>query len=282
MTHGSPPTSIQAPVVGVFSDAPAASGTVIDLANEVNVNEGMVTTAWAIVANAGTGQVLLKNGSEVGDVWSVGPVALESGTGSTTTVHGSVRSGSTVTVPAGASVAPGPTLQSQTILLGLTQITATFPSPPPPDINHNTNTTLSLSPGSYGNVTLNMGTLSLSPGTYTFESLTLNAGTSFLGNNASALLRVNIKGMFIFRAAMTNATNPLNTRFAVFGTGDTLLEPGTTGSMFRGTVVAMNGTIRMQGPRTYRGAYFGRVMVIGLGIIIQHQAFSAWEAPTIP
>jgi len=282
MTHGSPPTTIQAPVVGLFADAAATPGTVVDIANEVNVNEGTVTTAWAIVANAGAGQVLLKNGSDVGNVWSIGPVSLETGTGSNTTVHGSVRSGSTVTVPPGATVTPGPTLASQTITLGLTQIAATFPSPPPADITQNTNTTLSLPPGAYGNVTINQGTLSLSPGTYTFESLILETGTTFLGNNASALLRVNIKGTFTCRAAMTTATNPVNLRFAVFGTGDTNLEAGSTTSIFRGSVVAMNGVLHIQGTRTFRGAFFGRTVVVGLGATIQHQAFSAWEAPTIP
>jgi hypothetical protein len=282
MKHGTPLVTIQAPVVGVFADAPASAGNVVDIANEVTVNEGTVATTWAIVANAGAGPVLLKNGSDVGDVWSIGPVGLESGTGTTTTVNGSVRCAGLVTVPAGATVNPGPTLQSQTITLGLTQIVATFPSPPPPDINHNTNTTLTLAPGAYGNVTLNMGTLSLSPGTYTFESLTLNAGTTFLGNNSSGVLFINIKGSLAFRAAMTNVTNPLNTRFAAFGTGDTVLEPGSTSTMFRGSVVCMNGALRIQGPRIYRGGYFGRIVVLGLGVAIQHQAFSAWETPTIP
>jgi hypothetical protein len=282
MTHGSPPTTIQAPAVAVFADGPTGIGNVVDIANEVNVNELTDPATWGILANAGAGLTFLKNGSETGDVWSVGPVSLEPGSGSTTTVHGSVRCGGLVTVPAGATVNPGPTLQNQTILLGLTQISATFPSPPPADINHNTNTTLTLAPGAYGNVNLNMGTLSLSPGVYTFESLTMNTGTTFLGNNASALLRVHIKGQLVFRAAMTNATNPFNTRFAVFGTADTLLEPGSTSSMFRGTVVAMNSTMRIQGPRTYRGAVFARVMVLGLGVVIQHHAYSAWEAPTIP
>ena len=282
MHHGAPVVTIQAADVGVFADAPPTAGNVVDVANEVTVNEGLVATTRAIVANAGTGPVFLKNGSDTGDVWSIGPVGLESGSGSTTTVHGSVRCGGLVTVPSGATVTPGPTLQNQTITLGLTQIVATFPSPPPADIIQNTNTTLSLPPGAYGNVTLNAGTLSLSPGTYTFESLTLNTGTTFLGNNTSGLLLVNIKGAFIFRAAMTTVTNPVNTRFAVFGTADTALEPGSTTSIFRGTVVAPNSAVRIQGPRTYRGGYLGRIVVLGVGVAIQHQAFTAWEAPTIP
>jgi hypothetical protein len=281
-SHGTPtPTVLGAIDVAIFANAGATTGTVVDVADEVTVAEGTAVppTVWGVIANAGAGDVLLKNGSDVGSVWSVGPVILAAGTGSTTTVHGSVRSGQSVTVPGGAIVSPGPTLTNQTINLGLINISVTFPSPPT-DIVHNTNTTLTLPQGAYGNVSINMGTLSLSPGTYTFESLTLETGTTFLGNNAGGPLLINIRGAFICRAAMTNATNPLNTRFAVFGTAGATLQAGSTLSMFRGTVVAMNGPLLIQQTRTYRGAFFGRTVTLGTGVTIQHQGFTGWEAPS--
>jgi hypothetical protein len=277
---------ILAPDVAVFADANTQAGNVVDIANAVNVFEGVSTTAFGVVANAGSGgTVILKSTSDTGNVWSMGPVTLESGVvGDLTTVHGSARGHVAVTVPVNATVTPGPNLQNQNITLGRTDVTATFPQPPPADIFFDDPTgTLTLPQGAYGNVTINQGTLSLStvPGTYTFESLTLESGTTFLCSNNTAVVRVSIRGTFIFRAAMNTATNPANLRFAVFGAGGATLMTGTTTSMFRGTVVAMNGALLVQDTRTYRGAFFGRTVTLGSGVTIQHIQFSAWEAPSV-
>jgi hypothetical protein len=297
MSHiTSPIVRIFAQDVAVFSDAGSQTGLVLDIANELTV-AGNTTTpvnAWGVVANAGAGDLLLKNGCDVGNTWGIGPVILEAGTMSNTTVHGVVRCATGVTVPnPGATITGnnGVPFQNQNITLGRTDIIVTFP-PPPANIVHNQPTTLTLPPGAYGNVSILQGTLSLSTpanptpppnnlGVYTFESLLLESGTTFLGNNATGILRINVKGKLTIRAAMTNATNPLNLRFAVFGTEDTILESGTTSSFFRGTVVAMNSKLLIQGPRTFRGAFLGRTVTIGGGATIQFQAFSLWEPATI-
>jgi len=204
--------------------------------------------------------------------------------GDLTTIHGAARCRVAVTVPANATVTPGPNIQNTTITLGRTDVTATFPQPPPADIFFDDPAgTLSLAAGAYGNVTINQGTLSLTsvPGNYTFESLTLESGTTFLCGNTGGVVRVSIRGAFIFRAAMNTGTNPANLRFAVFGALGATLMAGTTTNVFRGTVVAMNGPLLIQNTRTYRGGFFGQTVTLGNGVTIQHTAFSAWEAPTI-
>jgi hypothetical protein len=274
--------------LAVSMDAPAfalyganAIGPSVSIGSDVNVLEGPNTNVFAQVANVGNGQVVLNPAADTGNVWSIGDVDLFSGTTTQpTTVHGDLRTSGVANIPPVGAVVTGSVFQLATIGLGTTTITATFPTPAPADIVHNTPSTLSLVPGAYGNVVVDLGTLALSPGTYTFESLTMNAGSQLIANNAASVVRVNVRTQMVFRASTTAATNPANLRFAVFGAGGASLGAGSTTTIFRGTVVALNGPLIIEGTRTYRGAFFGLTVTVLTGATIQHQAFSAWETPS--
>jgi hypothetical protein len=227
MTHVGTGVALAPAQVAVYGASATPPSIVIG--DNVSIFESLSTTAWAPLANAGNGHIVVNGGVETGDVWSIGNVNFPSG--SAPVVHGDVRTSGT------ANESPeqvtGLVLEGATIDLGTTTITATFPSPAPADIIHSTDSTLALSPGAYGNVVANAGTLALSPGTYTFESLTMNAGSTLTANNAAGFVRVNVRNQMVFRAAMPTAVNAGNLRFAVFGVGGATLGPGVTTTVFR-------------------------------------------------
>jgi hypothetical protein len=114
-----------------------------------------------------------------------------------------------------------------------------------------------------------------------FESLTMNAGSALVANNATGVVRVNVRTQMIFRASAAAAINTANLRFAVFGPGGATLGPDLSPTnVFRGTVVAVNGPVLIEGTRTYRGAFFGQTVIVSTGATIQHLPFSAWEPPS--
>jgi hypothetical protein len=278
MTHLA--TTVTPSQVAIYGAA--TTGTSIGLAPGVNVYEGITTTIWAPVANAGNGQIVLNatpiEFAHTGDIWSIGNVDLPAPP-PTVVVHGDLRTSGTADDVAGQ--VSGAVFENASIVLGTTTITATFPTPPPADITHDSNTPLTLAPGAYGNVVLNLGSLQLSPGTYTFESLTMNTGSTLAANNATGAVRVNVRNTMVFRAAMMATVNTANLRFAVFGPGGATLGTGPiVSNVFRGTVVALNGPLIIEGGlRTYRGAFFGLTVQVFTDSTIQHIPFSAWEPP---
>ena len=272
-----------------------------------NIGEGTSTTAWAVVANSGTGQVVLQLGTDTGALWSRGDVMFPSGS-SVPIVHGQLRTeGSANESPGQVTVTP--TIEGTVIDKQLTTISATFPvlSGSNFTINSGTQTispgaitgifvnggTLTINPGSYGDLVVNGGTVTLLPGTYTFTNVTFNGGASagtLQSNGVNAAIRVNVRFTLIFRGACTANTGGTNgyltsnLRFAVFGSQATIgarVNPDT--NVFRATVVAMNGTLIVEdSQRTYRGAFFGQSVTVHSNAVIQHFGFAAanWETPT--
>jgi hypothetical protein len=281
MSHqpAGPAASVFPQDVALYGAQQTDTSVLID--NDVDVFEGISTTVWAPVTNAGSGRVLLSPGVDTGDVWSVGFVDFPPPTGTAPiVVHGDLRTSGGADEAAGQVT--GIVIDPAVLGMGTTTITASFPTPAPAPIVHNDSSTLTLTPGGYGDVVFNAGTLSLTAGTYSFESLTMNNGSTLAVNNATGVVRVNVRTLMIFRAAMPATITTQNLRFAVFGAGGATLGGGAgTATVFRGTVVATNGPLAIEGGlRTYRGGFFGRSVVVFNGATIQHFAFSDWETPT--
>lgn len=297
MTHTPPPpdptptAQIFAPDVALFADFDSGAALLVEA--NVNVFEDVGSTVFGVVANAGSGSVELAAGADCGDTWSIGDVVIDTGA----IVHGSVRtSGNLTAPPPPPDPVTGAEFTQDPIQLGLTTIEATFPPLPTTDLVHETGSvtitpgsfrhitvnggTATIQPGSYGNLVVNGGTLILNVGSYTFELATFNTGTTFSPDNSTGIIRVSVMNTLIFRAATSNYPSP-NLRFAVFGPGGATLGGAAAAPVFRGTVVAMNGPLILEGgaPRTYRGAFFGRTVIVQAGATVQHTAFAGWEAP---
>ena len=269
MTHPSTGVTIVASQVAIFGNA-ASPATPIDIRDGVPVLEGATGNAGGIVANAGSGGVNFAANADSGDVWSIGNVTLNSGA----VINGNLRTHGTVTPNPPLTQVTGTSSLGTTINLGLTVIRATFPPRPLQDFNQSTD--LTLASGSYGDVTLNGGTLTLSPGTYTFESLTLNSGTTFAPNTTNPVF-INVRNALIFRGHI-GTYNANNVRFAAFSSLGATLEQDA-GSPLLGTVVAINGPLILQGSRSCQGALFGQTSSVQPGATLRHIAFSAWESP---
>jgi len=277
MTLGT--TTIRAVDVAVFGNLNNPSQNAIDLRDTTQVLVGTSTTAFGIVANAGSGVVNLAANAGTGDLWSIGNVNFAA---TSAKVNGTLRCHGTSNAVAGQIT--GTRLENQNIILGNTVITATFPVPPP--VDQTTNGTITSGPAAFGNVTLNSGgTLHLTtPGIYTFESLFLNAGTTLqIDTTASGgaffiYIRGGTNG-FSFSAA-TTGFDPTKVRFVCFDARGATIQAGNTTTPFLGTVVAMAGPLNMQGSaRQWRGAFFGQTVTPQPNALaIHHFPFVQWEA----
>jgi hypothetical protein len=286
MTHSG--TTIQASQVALHGDLNANPSVFV--AANVNVFEGVSTTAWGIVSNTGTGTIQLDLGCDVGNVWSTGNVDLPGGS-ATLVVHGSLRTTGTADEVAGQ--VSGTVFESAVITLGTTTILATFPvvSGSTYSISTGTDTinpgaindifvdggTLTINQGSYGALTVNGGTVILNQGTYTFTNVTWNPNGTLQANNGGGAVHIHVRETMLFRGACTSFTTA-NLRWVVFGAGGATLGPTTSATnVFRGTVVAMNGPMIIEdGTRTYRGGFFGLSVNVHANATIQHMAFGFW------
>jgi hypothetical protein len=300
--------TITATQVGLFSNA--SSGTAM-LIEGNNIGEGTSPSVWAVVANAGAGQVQLNTGTDTGALWSVGQVTVPLGA---LIVHGALRTenGTNATTPtevSGAVIEPPPAVSLDR---QLTTITATFPVLSGSNITHSSGTAtinpgaitgitvtggiLIINPGSYGDLIVNGGTVRLVPGgTYTFTNITFNSGSGagFLqsSNGANSVIKVNVRFNLIFRGGCTTSTTApngyetFNLRFAAFGSATIGARVNPDSNPFRGTVVCMNGSCVIEDSnRTYQGAFFGQTVTVHANASIQHVGFVApptgWETPT--
>jgi hypothetical protein len=295
--------------VALFANANAFDAIII--ANDVEIREGTSTSpiTWSVVANAGSGQIVLNLGSDTGSVWSVGNVQFPTGS-SAAIVHGTLRtqvtSNDTIGQVTGTVIEPPPpvVLDRQ-----LTTITATFPVLSGSNFSISTGTqtisagaiiditvsggTLTINPGSYGHLIVSAGIVRLLPGTYTFTNVTFNGGATvgtLQSNGGTTPILVNVRNTMIFRgsctAALGGATNGYSTsnlRWAVFGGGGATIGPRVNPdtNIFRGTVVAMNGPLIVEdGTRTYQGGFFGLTVTVHALALVQHIGFTSWETPT--
>jgi hypothetical protein len=294
MTHPATSTTITPSQIALFGDTdPDALATAVDVRDNVNVQDS-AGTGFGIVANGGAGVVNLAAGCDTGAVWSLGNVVVAGGA----VIHGALRTNGTASLPP-SPPNPDPVTGSEFtgsgtgLTVQTTTINGNFPTLPATPLFHNGGTA-TISPGTFGDITVNAGTLTINPGsygnltvndtatvvlngtgTYTFLSFTFSAGAAL---QVSGTIQVHMRNSMNF-AATVNTVNPALYRFAVFTGGVTLGPPNTTNT-FRGTVVAMNGSVMINGTRIYRGAFFGRTVTVQPGCTIQQVAFGSWELPS--
>jgi hypothetical protein len=251
----------------------AQDGGSLNVSNNSSVVE-LTAGQFGTLSNAGAGTTALDTGVSTGNIWSVGPVTLQNGD----FIHGNVNSGSTVTIPQGATVTiTGSNNQNQPIQIRAITISVVFPASTN-DQTLNGPGDVQLTPGGFRDLTVNSGGgVILTAGSYFFRNLTVNSSGRFRIDSTGGAVRVNVSGSFSNFGGIESAINnsALNLlRIVYFGTTDVILQ-----GAFTGTVVAPAATIRLQTNVGYRGAFLAKSIVGTAGITYTHDPFPAsqWE-----
>jgi hypothetical protein len=209
--------------------------------------------SFGTLVNLSSSKTTVSDGTEVGDVWSVGAVDLK---GPGTHVHGGVRSQGAVTIlPPPTVLVDGPTLQNQTFTLA-TRLTFTIDFPPSGPPQHADGTTISLVPGAYGAAVVESdGVLLLHSGTYFFDSLEVQDGGELRVDAVGGPVRVNVlHGMNFAGRTLLVSGNASDLRVAVFHNTPITLDGRFLGELF----VPLTKLTLGVGP--HQGAFFAQSM----------------------
>jgi len=202
----------------------------------------------AAVLNAGTGQTRIGNDGVSGNIVSVGPVTVldRAVVGSITSASSSVTVSSTATA--------GPITRNAQVTLPPLPALPTFPTASQPGFTLNAGQSRTLSPGSYGGVTLNsQSTLVLQGGDYFFTTFTMVNSAVTL--RAVSTTRVFVKTTLAFRSPFTNSGGQIQAVTLGFAGTSTVLE-----AAFNGTLIAPNGTVSfgISSGLTFTGMFFAK------------------------
>jgi hypothetical protein len=215
-----------------------------------------VSNALAGIGSAGSLVTDVGNDTKLGDVTSVPPVVIRD----RATVQGSIRSAGAITLGNG-DVITGPVVPFTTVSLPPIPNLAGVVFPPPTGGNRTFNsspTVVALSPGSYGQVTLNSGArVSFSAGTYFFQQLAINASAF---PTAGSGVRIFVSGALTFQSAFLTATGtPAQLFLGYAGSNPAVLE-----APFQGTLVAPAGAMSLgtATARDFRGRFFARSLEV--------------------
>lgn len=217
-------------------------------------DRGVVRTtggAPAAVLNAGTGVTSIGNDASTGSILSVGPVTVLD------RAHvGSITSAGSVTVSSTAVVG-GPITPFTPVTLPALPGLPTFPAAQP-GFTLTAGQTRTLSPGSYGTVTLNsQSTLILAAGDYFFRDLTINAQVNV---RVTATTRVFVQTTMAFRSSFKNAAGQVQAITLGFkGTVAVTLE-----AAFDGTLIAPSAKVffGVDTILTFNGSFFGKTFEV--------------------
>lgn len=230
--------------------------------------------AFATIANLGAAQTNLGADTRVGDVWSVGKVVLRD----RARVAGFVRSQGAITVPATASVVPGPVVANTPFTpLDSTSWTVTFPSPSGGDVILQPKAKRTLQPGSYGAVTVQpTATLTLVAGTYFFQSMDFESTAIVSLDDKNGPISIYVANTVIYRGAVTDTANdPTRILIGFAGTAAVAIE-----APFVGTFVAPSAPVTV-GSMTHRGAFFSKRLEFYAGATVIAGGFNGVPALAI-
>ncbi|MET0793355.1 MAG: hypothetical protein ABW061_17675 [Polyangiaceae bacterium] len=224
------------------------------------------TGALATIANLGAAQTNLGTDTQVGNVWSVGPVVLRA----RARVAGSIHSQGNVTVTPTATVT-GP-IVANTPFTPLDSIswTVNFPTPTG-DVLLQPRAKRTLAPGSFGALTVQpSATLTLTSGTYYFQSLDFESQAIVSLDDSRGPISIYVANSVIYRGTVSDTANkPTSILLAFAGTAPVAIE-----APFAGTLVAPAARVTV-GSLAHRGAFFAKGLEFLPGATLVAQAFSA-------
>jgi hypothetical protein len=226
------------------------------------------------VVNGGTSQATVGVSARVGDITSRGPVFLANNA----IVGGSVRSGGTVTLQAGAVVQGTVTQSIPNIAIPPAPPFETVTFPGGANINVGNGQTQTLAPGSFGSVTAFAGaTLRLSTGRYRFTSFDVEPNATVALTTTNGPVEIFVRDAVIYRGRFTDASNrPENLRITYLGTNAVSLE-----ATFRGRFSAPNAALTLGATtgETFTGLFFGKSVTVRPDIRVGCQATLAEGSP---
>ena len=222
---------------------------------------------FATLANLGAAQTNVGTDTQVGNIWSVGPVVVRD----RSRVSGFIRSRGAVTVAPTAAVNPGPIVANTSFApLDSVSWTVRFPTPSG-DVVLQPRATRTLAPGSYGVVTVQpTAKLTLTAGTYFFQSLDFESQALVSLDDRNGPISLYVANSVIYRGAVSDTANkPNNILLGFAGTAPVAVE-----APFIGTFVAPSARVTV-GSLSHRGAFFAKGLEILPGATLVAQAFSA-------
>jgi hypothetical protein len=251
--------------VGLPSVAVAASDTlrVADRASTISPLTGAVS-----LVNTGTVQTDVGADTKLGTIISQSAIVIRD----RSKVSGDAQSAGDISLINGATVSG--TVKRLTAITPLQTFswTVTFPAPGSA-VSLEPDTSRTLSPGSYGDVSVkSRSTLRLNPGTYFVNSFSIEpqAIVAVDGGPVSLYVATTMN----FKGTISAGAQDRSFLVGVAGTGTVLLE-----SPFTGTIVAPNATIRFAtvGGTGYTGSFFARGIDIQPDSVISLETFLGWE-----
>ncbi len=240
-------------------------------------------TAWAPVANAGTGTTNIGSFADVGDIWSNGRVWLRSGS----RVWGDVHTSGPVDTQEGDDVQQTDRVKGSILshrdLSPYREVSWSVDLPAveafaslQPVVNQQTAT---LTPGAYQILNVHSGSKAvLTPGVYFFDWFTFESGAILELKNAAGPIQIYVRRGFIWRGkAIEEAPDKGNVLFAYTGPETNVSEPPTVviEAFFRGTIVAPNAEVSI-GTVGHDPGHVGQIFAKRIEV---HQATTIWHRP---
>jgi len=252
--------------VGLPGVAIAATDTlkVADRASAVSPLTGLVS-----FTSTGTVQTDIGTDTKLGTVVSQSAIAIRD----RSKLSGDAQSAGDISLINGATVSG--TVKRFTAITPLQTFswTVTFPTPGAP-INLEPDTSQTLSPGSYGDVTVkSRSTLRLNPGTFFVNSFSIEPQATIAVDGGPVTLYVGTT--MNFKGTISAGAQDASFLVGVAGTGTVFLE-----TPFTGTIVAPNATIRFATVTGtgYTGQFFGRGIDIQPDSIFTLKTYLGWGA----
>jgi hypothetical protein len=252
---------------GVLALSASGSLKIGDRAKIVDANG-----APASIASLGTGTLELGADSNVGDLWSKGPLFLRE----RAKVSGSAEVAGTVTRQNATIVTGGVVSNPNLASVTAATLGTTFGNPCGGNVSLEPDKVRTLSPDTYGDVSVKAGaTLTLKGGNYTLNSLQVEPQANLALDVATGPVVLFVKSSFTFRGRVSSpldATPSLLIGYA--GTSSAAIE-----APFQGTIIAPNAKINLATvPGTaHQGSFFAKDIEVFPDARITFKPF-AWDS----
>jgi hypothetical protein len=225
------------------------------------------------VLNSGNGQTHLGVSATSGAITSVASVDLANNA----RVTGNVTTAGTITAASTAIVTGTRTQHASVVLPPLPGLPA-FPAPTGGDVTVNSGSR-TLTPGSYGTVTLNSGaTLVMTAGDFFMQSLFINSGVN-VRVQVTPDTHVFVQSQMAFRSPFVNGSGTLQP--ILLGFAGSALTVETT---FSGTLLAPNGSVTfgIGSGVNYHGSFFGKNLEVRNNSTLTCDDAAARPLPGLP
>lgn len=235
------------------------SQAVLYASDELRIQNNVSVSDCSDVVNAGTGQTFVSAGAHVGDVYSRGPVQMDSGS-------------SAMIVSAAGPVQKQATTETQGVLsvsaasFAPFSWSVDFPAGNWSTVNLEPDTQKTIGPGSFAAVSVkSRSTLHLRSGAYYFASLTLEPDATLALDASNGTVTIYVRDDLTFRGTVTGVTRASDLVLASFGTNMVPVE-----SSLRGTILVPNAQLVLGSSpaRTYRGRFVARRIEVRAGSIV--------------